>query len=80
MHPPLIVNNTNKAAAVGASFTKLKNRYPMVIWLMLLINGSRDLPKLIFPLNTQYKMQGMFSLGFILGIWYSTTGKKMEYS
>jgi len=80
MHPPLIVNNTNKAAAVGASFTKLKNRYPMVIWLMLLINGSRDLPKLIFSFNTQYKMQGMFSLGFIFGIWYSIIGKKMEYN
>ena len=80
MHPPLITQNTNKAAAVGASFAKLKKRYPLVIWLMLLINGCRDLPKLIFPINTQYKMQGMFSLGFLFGIWYSITGKKMEYN
>jgi glycosyltransferase involved in cell wall biosynthesis len=80
MHPPLITQNTNKAAAVGASFAKLRKRYSFVVWLMLLINGCRDLPKLIFPISTQYKMQGMFSLGFLFGIWYSITGKKMEYN
>lgn len=80
MHPPLISGSMNKAAAVGASFAKLKKRYPFVIWLMLLLNGSRYLPKLIFPLNTKYRMQGKFSLGFVLGILYSIIGKKMEYN
>ncbi len=80
MHPPLILHNTNKAAAVGVSFAKLRNRYPLVIWLMLLVNGSRDLPKLLLPWSTKYRMQGKFSLGFILGIWYSITGRKIEYN
>lgn len=80
MHPPLILNNTNKAAAVGASFAKLRNRYPFFVWLMLLLNGSRYLPKLLFPMSTKYRMQGRFSLGFVLGIWYSVTGRKMEYN
>jgi len=80
MHPPLISGSMKKAAAVGASFAKLKNRYPFVIWLMLLLNGSRYIPKLIFPLNTKYRMQGKFSLGFVLGILYSIVGKKIEYN
>lgn len=67
-HPPLIVNKISKAAAVGSSFFKLRKRYPFLIWLMLLINGSRYLPLLLFPLKTKWKMQGMFSLGFVAGI------------
>ncbi|MGH7850819.1 MAG: glycosyltransferase [Thermodesulfobacteriota bacterium] len=80
MHPPLILRSTNKAAAVGASFAKLRNRYPFPIWVMLLINGSRDIPKLICPFSTKYRMQGKFSLGFMLGILYAMTGKKLEYN
>ena len=76
MHPPLISGSMNKAAAVGASFAKLKNRYPFLIWLMLLLNGSRDIPKLIFPFSTKYRMQGKFSLGFVLGILYSIDGQE----
>ena len=80
MHPPLIVENTNKAASVGLSFAKLKKRYPAFVWLMLLINGARDLPKLILPINTRYRMQGKFSLGFLIGVWYSVRGRKIEYN
>jgi GT2 family glycosyltransferase len=80
MHPPLILRSTSKAAAVGASFAKLRNRYPFPIWVMLLINGSRDIPKLICPFSTKYRMQGKFSLGFMLGILYAMTGKKLEYN
>jgi glycosyltransferase involved in cell wall biosynthesis len=80
MHPPLITGSLNKGAAVGASFAKLKNRYPFVIWLMLLLNGSRYFPKLLCPINTKFRMQGKFSLGFMLGILYSITGRKMEYN
>ncbi|NIP31423.1 MAG: glycosyltransferase family 2 protein, partial [Candidatus Dadabacteria bacterium] len=35
-HPPFIFNNINKAAAVGLSYTKIKNRYPFIIWILLL--------------------------------------------
>lgn len=67
-HPPLIINKISKAAAVGASFAGLRKRYPFLIWLMLLINGSRYLPLFLFPIKTKWKMQGKFSLGFIMGI------------
>lgn len=80
MHPPLILRSTSKAAAVGASFAKLRNRYPFPIWAMLLINGLRYLPKLICPFSIKYRMQGKFSLGFMLGILYAMTGKKLEYN
>ena len=80
MHPPLLMGSMNKAAAVGASFAKLKKRYPFIIWLMLLLNGSRHLPKLLFPFSTKYRMQGKFGLGFVLGILYSVTGRKLEYN
>ncbi len=80
MHPPLIVENTNKAAAVGLSFAQLRRRYPALVWLMLLINGARDLPKLLLPVKMKYRMQGRFSLGFLIGVWYSITGRKIEYN
>jgi len=79
LHPPLLVNNLNKPAAVGMSFVKLRKRYPFIIWLMLLMNGSRYLPLLLFPLNKKWRMQGKFSAGFALGIIYSLKGKKIEY-
>ncbi|HVY54736.1 MAG TPA: glycosyltransferase family A protein [Thermodesulfobacteriota bacterium] len=80
MHPPLLTNSTNKAAAVGASFAKLRRRYPFPVWVMLLVNGSRYIPKLIYPFSTKCRMQGKFSLGFALGILYAITGKKLEYN
>ena len=80
MHTPLLYDNLNKAAAVGASYARLRSRYPLPIWLMILANGARDLPKLVVPGNRRYRMQGMFSLGFVRGIWYSLTGKRTEYN
>lgn len=80
LHPPLMVNNLNKAAAVGSSFFGLRSRYPFVIWLMLLVNGSRYLPLLLLPVYTKWKMFGKFSLGFFLGIIYALLGKSTEYA
>lgn len=80
MHPPLIIGSTSKAAAVGASFARLGSRYPFPVWVMLLVNGSRDIPKLLYPFSTKYRMQGRFSLGFALGILYAITGRKLEYN
>jgi GT2 family glycosyltransferase len=79
LHPPLILNNLKKAAAVGMSFANLKKRYPFAIWLVLLINCSRYLPLLLLPVNIKWRMQGMFSFGFLLGVIYSITGRKTEY-
>ncbi len=79
MHPPLVFNNLNKAMAVGKSFVLLRNRYPLIIWLMLLANGLRYLPLILLPLKTKWYMQGKFSLGFLLGILHSMSGRKVEY-
>jgi cellulose synthase/poly-beta-1,6-N-acetylglucosamine synthase-like glycosyltransferase len=80
LHPPLIFGSLNKAAAVGMSFVKLKNRYPFIIWLMLLMNGLRYLPLSLFPINKKLRMRAEFSLGFLLGILYSIIGRKIEYN
>lgn len=79
-HPPLIVNKIGKASAVGLSFAKLRGRYPFLLWMMLLVNGSRHLPLLLFPFKTKWRMQGRFSLGFLLGILYAVVGAKAGYS
>lgn len=78
-HPPLVITNVNKPAAVGMSFVKLRKRYPFIIWLMLLINGSRFLPLLLIPVTKKWRMQGKFSFGFAMGIIYAVTGKKVSY-
>jgi glycosyltransferase involved in cell wall biosynthesis len=79
-HPPFIMSNLRKAAAVGLSFTQLKKRYPFIIWMMLLINGSRYLPLLLFPIKQKWRMQGKFSMGFLLGILYAAVGANAGYS
>lgn len=79
LHPPLMLNSINKAAAVGMSFANLRKRYPLIIWLMLLINSLRYLPLLLFPISKKLRMQSRFSLGFLIGIIFAITGKKIEY-
>jgi glycosyltransferase involved in cell wall biosynthesis len=78
-HPPLLVHNLNKPAAVGMSFFNLKKRYPFFWWLMILINGSRHLPLLFFPFSKKWRMQSKFSLGFALGFVYAFVGRKATY-
>lgn len=80
LHPPLIVDNLNKAKAVGMSFARLRNRYPFFVWLMLIINSSRFLPKLIFPINLKWKMQGKFSCGFLIGVVSGLLGHETGYN
>lgn len=78
-HPPLIVDNLNKPAAVGLSFAGLWRRYPLVVWLMLMVNGARHLPLLAAPFSEKWRMQSRFSLGFLKGIYYWVRGKKTGY-
>jgi len=80
LHPPLVTSSLNKAAAVGSSFARLRNRYPFFVWLMLLANGSRHIPFIFFPVNVKYRMLGKFGLGFILGVFYSFIGKQLHYN
>lgn len=79
LHPPLILNSLDKAKAVGISFARIKRKYPLFIWLMLLINGSRYLPLLLIPFNKKLRTQGSFSLGFLIGILYSIINRRIDY-
>lgn len=80
LHPPLIVEGLGKPRAVGASFAKLRSKYPFPVWLMLLLNGARHLPLLLFPFNRQFLMQGRFALGFILGALFPGLGGENSYT
>ncbi len=74
-HPPLLVANSNKGKAVGASFYRLKGRYSWPIWVLVLVNCSRHVPLRILPMRHCQQM-GRFACGFVLGVWDSVIGKK----
>ncbi len=80
LHPPLLVDTLDKARAVGASFSKLRGRYPLLVWLSLILNGARHLPLLLLPFNKQFLMQGRFGLGFLLGALFSGRGRGKSYT
>lgn len=79
LHPPLIYNNFSKSASVGYSFADLYGKYPFIIWLLLLLNGCRYLPLMLFPINKKVRYQINFSIGFVIGIANKFTGKKPGY-
>lgn len=66
-HPPLLVNSLKKPMAVGRSFYNLKNRYPVLLWLLVLLNCGRHAPLWILP-GRKNKEMGKFGLGFLGGI------------
>ena len=78
-HPPLIQHNFRKSASVGLSYYNLKESYPLLIWLLLLINGCRYLPYGLLSFKSRFLYQFKFSAGFFLGIIYGIQGKKVEY-
>lgn len=65
-HPPLLVSNLRKPEAVGASFFRLKGRYPMVVWLLVLLNCSRHALLWLVP-GRKNREQGRFGIGFLRG-------------
>ncbi len=78
-HPPLIVGSLQKPIAVGSSFARLRRKYSLLVWLLLLMNGARYLPLLVNPFNRKWKMQGRFSLGFLIGTCYAVIGRQVKY-
>jgi len=78
-HPPLIVNDSKKASAVGFSFAGLRKRYPFLIWLMLIANGLRYLPFFILFFDERSLNQARFSLGFLKGFIYYFIGRDVKY-
>jgi glycosyltransferase involved in cell wall biosynthesis len=66
-HPPLLVPNFRKPKAVGHSFFLLKDRYPVGVWLLLLLNCARHAPLYLLPIR-RYREMGRFGAGFVAGI------------
>jgi hypothetical protein len=54
--------------AVGSSFYRLRQRYALFIWLLMLLNCSRHAPLYFLPGRKRREM-GRFGIGFIGGIW-----------
>jgi glycosyltransferase involved in cell wall biosynthesis len=66
-HPPLLVPNLRKPQAVGNSFYGLKNRYPLAIWLLVILNCCRHAPLYLVPVR-RFREMGRFGLGFLMGV------------
>ena len=66
-HPPLLVPNFRKPQAVGHSFCKLRKRYPLLLWLLVIANCSRHAPLYLLPAR-RFREMGRFGVGFITGV------------
>ncbi len=77
-HPPLIFRDSSKGYAVGASFARSK--YNGFIKILLLVNGTRWLPRGILP-GLKNKFMATFALGFLRGFILNIFGKpkKADY-
>ena len=74
-HPPLLVGNFRKPMAVGQSFFRVRKRYPLLVWLLLLLNCSRHAPLYLIPWG-RFREKGRFGLGFLFGVISGLCGKK----
>lgn len=66
LHPPLLVPNLRKPQAVGSSFYGLRKRYPLVVWLLAILNCCRHAPLYLLPGRRNREM-GRFGVGFLAG-------------
>ncbi|MBW4054788.1 MAG: glycosyltransferase [Proteobacteria bacterium] len=66
-HPPLMVPNFRKPMAVGYSFLMLKSRYPMMLWLLVVLNCARHAPLYLLPVR-RFREMGRFGIGFLAGV------------
>ncbi|MDD2271742.1 MAG: glycosyltransferase family A protein [Desulfuromonadaceae bacterium] len=66
-HPPLMVPNFRKPMAVGYSFSMLKSRYPMLLWLLVVLNCARHAPLYLLPVR-RFREMGRFGIGFLAGV------------
>jgi glycosyltransferase involved in cell wall biosynthesis len=74
-HPPLLVGNFRKPMAVGQSFFRARKRYPLLIWLLILLNCSRHAPLYLIPWG-RFREMGRFGVGFLAGVVWSLFSKK----
>lgn len=78
-HPPLLVGNFNKPMAVGMSFSGLKKRYSLFLWILVVLNCMRHAP--LYLLSGRYNREmGRFGVGFFLGVIKGLLGgRKIRY-
>jgi glycosyltransferase involved in cell wall biosynthesis len=74
-HPPLLVANFRKPKAVGNSFYALKSRYPLFVWLLVIVNCARHAPLYLLPFR-RYREMGRFGIGFLAGVLVSLFKKE----
>lgn len=65
-HPPLLVPNLEKPAAVGVSFARLRGRYSTLMLWLAALNCSRQAP-LLFSWKRHHREMGRFGVGFFRG-------------
>jgi len=76
-HPPLLVPTFRKPRAVGASFYRLRRRYPLLIWLLMIVNCARHAPLYFLP-GRAHREMGRFGIGFIAGIADGLMGRSQQ--
>lgn len=65
-HPPLLVPNFKKPAAVGISFARLRGRYSLFMLWLAALNCSRHAP-LLLSWKRHHREMGRFGVGFLRG-------------
>ena len=65
-HPPLLIPNLKKPAAVGISFSRLRGRYSFLMLWLTALNCSRHFPLLLSP-KRHHREMGRFAVGFFTG-------------
>ncbi len=79
-HPPLLVPNFRKPMAVGHSFSMLKSRYSVLLWLLVIFNCARHAPLYLIPVR-RFREMGRFGIGFMVGVIMSMFKKgRFHYS
>jgi GT2 family glycosyltransferase len=76
-HPPLLVPNKNKPAAVGISFARLRGRYSWLMLWLVGMNCSRHL-LLFWSRQRKYREMTRFGIGFLSGFvkgWFRPDAK-----
>ena len=63
-HPPFIVKDLKKPQAVGFSFAR--SSYPVPIKILLGLNGSRWLYRILYP-TLKNRYMAKFAIGFLIG-------------
>jgi glycosyltransferase involved in cell wall biosynthesis len=74
-HPPLLYPKLDKPKAVGSSFMSLRHRYPLPLFVLLLINCVRHLPLYFWPTRAG-REKSRFAFGFAVGIFRGLLGRE----